>query len=553
MSENHILKNIVITGASGFIGRNLVDYMKDDFNLIAIARRSNIEAGIPFHANINWIQWDISNRQSFHEVVEYIKSKGGAECIIHLAGYYDFEYTDNPEYERTNVEGTRNILDLGKQIGIRHFIFSSSLTVYNFTANGTKITEKSSPGATFAYAASKIKAEEIIKTYASFFTCSVVRFAAVFSDWCEFPPLYKFLSIWLAGRWDSRLLAGMGLSAISYIHIADLIKLIVALMNARENILPYDIFLASPDGCLSHLELYRHATRGYFGQTQEPVLIPKYLTYPGLMFKQLLGWLHLTPKPFEKKWMLQYIDMTLDIDASYTRQILGWEPTPRYHLLRRMIFLLEKMKSHPAEWLVRNEEVLKTTAYRPNLKIYEVLVTEKMSIIDMIINEIHKKSNVRRFSNYLKMDIMDLQRVLNSFYHLLMAVVRTGDQSLMLKYIDDITLQRYAEGFDKDEIIHLLILADGIVSSELYQNNALKGLDQEIYDYISLTIQLACDEIEDTYENLAHTLSHYNISGTPVLFDQKKRAEMIKKLSIFYQDSTGNNKAGETSLPGDRP
>jgi nucleoside-diphosphate-sugar epimerase len=467
---------------------------------------------------------------------------------VHLAGYYDFEYTDNPEYEKTNVEGTNNILELGKQLGIRHFIFSSSITVYKFNENGVKLTEKSPANATFAYAASKIKAEEMMKSYATFFKCSVVRFAAVFSDWCEFPPLYKFLSIWLSGQWDSRLLAGKGLSAMTYIHITDLDKFIIALINAYRDLQPYDIFLASPDGCLSHLDLYHHATRGYFGQTLKPLLISKRLTFQGLIVKQLLGSLHLTAKSFEKMWMLKYIDMTLDIDASYTRRTIGWEPTPRYHLLRRMIFLLEKMKGHPAEWHIRNEAALKTTAYRPNLKIYEVLDAEKMIILDMIINEINKKSNVKRFTSYLKMDIMDLHRVLNNFYHLLMAVVRTGDQSLMLRYIDDITLQRFAERFDKDEIINIMILIDGIVSSELYQSNELKGLEQEIYDYISLTVQLACDEIEDTYENLAHTLSHYTISGTPLLFDQRKSAEVIKKLSVFYQDSTGKN-ADSGTLP----
>jgi hypothetical protein len=76
----------------------------------------------------------------------------------------------------------------------------------------------------------------------------------------------------------------------------------------------------------------------------------------------------------------------------------------------------------------------------------------------------------------------------------------------------------------------------------------LKGLDQEIYDYISLTVQLACDEIEDSYENLSQTLSHYTISGTPVLFDHRKSPEMIRKLSAFYQDSTLTTE-GDTPSP----
>ncbi|MFH0864906.1 MAG: NAD-dependent epimerase/dehydratase family protein, partial [Bacteroidota bacterium] len=54
------LPTIILTGASGFIGRNFVEASVDKFRLICIARRSQQESGIPKHKNIFWIQADIS-------------------------------------------------------------------------------------------------------------------------------------------------------------------------------------------------------------------------------------------------------------------------------------------------------------------------------------------------------------------------------------------------------------------------------------------------------------------------------------------------------------
>ncbi len=104
------------------------------------------------------------------------------------------------------------------------------------------------------------------------------------------------------------------------------------------------------------------------------------MAYPGLIAKNILGRLHLVSKPFEKFWMIKYVDLKLNVDATLTRKKLKWEPTPRYHILRRMIYLLEKMKSHPNEWHLLNEAATKRKTFRPNLLIYEQLIANETRI-----------------------------------------------------------------------------------------------------------------------------------------------------------------------------
>jgi nucleoside-diphosphate-sugar epimerase len=122
---NKRLPTVVVTGASGFIGRHFVIAVSEKFRLFCIARRSQKEVGIPYHDNIDWLQVDITNRKNLLNVFEYIKDQGGADYVLHLAGYYDFTQKGNPAYEQINVTGTRSILDMSKLLGIKRFIFSS--------------------------------------------------------------------------------------------------------------------------------------------------------------------------------------------------------------------------------------------------------------------------------------------------------------------------------------------------------------------------------------------------------------------------------------------
>ncbi|HPR89708.1 MAG TPA: NAD-dependent epimerase/dehydratase family protein [bacterium] len=69
--------SIVITGASGFIGRSLLDCVKEEFSVFAIARRSRKESNVPYHKNIHWIQCDIANEETLNDVMKYINDHGG--------------------------------------------------------------------------------------------------------------------------------------------------------------------------------------------------------------------------------------------------------------------------------------------------------------------------------------------------------------------------------------------------------------------------------------------------------------------------------------------
>lgn len=352
--------SILVTGASGIVGRNFLETAREDFTIYALARRSQSEAGVPEHPHIKWIQVNIANMLFLKlYTLNMVKKEGPVDFVLHLAGYYDYTYEDHPEYERTNVRGTRNMLELARQLKVKRFIFLSSVAACRFPEKGESITEKTPADADHPYARSKREGEEALRKFSDWFPCTIVRSAAVFTDWCENGLLYALLSAWFSGKWYGRLLVGRGESSIPYIYTHELSRLILAIINNSDRLLRLDTYIASPDGSTSHRELFEAATNFYYDRIVKPVLVPKAGVWTGLVMRDWA--IRLSGKrPFERPWMVKYLDRRLEVEASYTRTALSWQPSSRYHVLRRLLHLIEKMRIQPQEWRSKNERAFNT-------------------------------------------------------------------------------------------------------------------------------------------------------------------------------------------------
>lgn len=221
--------------------------------------------------------------------------------------------------------GTKYILELAKEYGIQHFIFASSLVASKFPARGDLVYEKSPLDAKFFYAITKRKGEELVTEYSQFFQCSIVRFAAVYSDCCNYEPLYNFMTTWLSNSWKSRMIAGHGQMAIPYIHINCVTDIFTKIMDQTDELSNLNVFLASSDNSVTLLELFTLCTRLYYGEAKKPIFVPIAISKMWIIVRDIIGRI-VNKRPFERYWMTKYINEEFPTDCSYTRQTLNWAP-----------------------------------------------------------------------------------------------------------------------------------------------------------------------------------------------------------------------------------
>lgn len=358
---------VIVTGATGFLGGQLVRQLRKEYRIVALGRRDPVQAGAPTGPGIDWFRVDIGDRPRLERVFARIRETGGAHLLLHLAAYYDFSGKDNPEYRRTNIEGTRNLLELSIPLELRRFIFTSSVAACPFPPPGEAVTEATPPHAPVPYARSKRAGEELMRRYAVRVPTCIVRPAAIFSEWCEYEPLDQFLRTWCSHRWNARILAGTGRSAIPFLHVMDLLSFFLRVVEKLDDLEPAEVLIASPDGATSHLELFEAATRAAFGAPRRPVFVSPQLAATGIRLREAMGYLT-RRMPFERSWMVDYIDRELRVDASRTRRRLDWAPNPELAIRRWIPAMVENLRSHPSEWRRRNRRRGVPPRRRPRLR-----------------------------------------------------------------------------------------------------------------------------------------------------------------------------------------
>lgn len=143
---------ILVTGAKGFVGSALCDYLHKEGHDVCRAVRNH--DGLPNTVEIN--------ESTSHEKV--YEALCGVECIVHLAGRAHFLGKVNPvkkiSYKETNVEFTKRMALLAHKAGVQRFVFVSSIKVCGEESQRGPFTERAIPSPIDIYAISKWEAEQ---------------------------------------------------------------------------------------------------------------------------------------------------------------------------------------------------------------------------------------------------------------------------------------------------------------------------------------------------------------------------------------------------------
>lgn len=505
------LPRIVITGASGFLGRHLLSALKETHRIHAMARRPPEATGAPRHAHIAWHQVDVAEPEPLTTAFRDIALQGGADVLVHLAAHYDFTGQETPDYWRTNVDGLRNVLELSRLLRLRRFVYASSVAASRFPPRGKALDERSPPDGDHVYCATKRIGEAMLDEYRGHFPSSVVRLAALFSDWCEYPPLFVLLGTWLSGSWNRRMLGGRGESAIPYLHVADAVSFLRRVIDPARPAAPKEVLIASPDGAVSQRELFEASTAVHRGRRVAPVFVPKPFSRLGLHTMDVFGRLA-GERPFLRPWMGRYIDLRMDVDASRSRALTGWSPNPRLTIIRRMPFLIDHFKVDPADWHRRNWAALRTLRLTANLRLYQILEAREEEIVAVSLSRFLGREALTRFPHYLDLSTEDLSWSVSQVCRHLKSAVRTRENALFRAYCRDLAKRRIRQGFTCAEVCDALAMEAECCREVLRKDPRFDGLEEAHELHVEMTFRFGIDEVEDCFEERA---GGYLPGGTP--------------------------------------
>ena len=133
MAEN---LQIVVTGATGFLARNIREYFSaNNVKLVSISRK-------------NFVEFDRESKviSKNYDEKTLLRKIRNSDAVIHLVGIG--RQSVKTDYDMINVEFTRHVLNLSKKAGIKKFVYASGLGV--------------SSDAHLGYFISKYRAEKLV-------------------------------------------------------------------------------------------------------------------------------------------------------------------------------------------------------------------------------------------------------------------------------------------------------------------------------------------------------------------------------------------------------
>lgn len=125
-----------ITGATGFIGGNLVRALLAEGHQVRVLARPNSDrrnlAGLPIELAVG----DLDNQAQLAEQI------AGCEAVFHVAAHYSLWAKDSAAIYHANVTGTENILAAAQKAHVKRFIHTSSVAAIGVPPSGTFATEE---------------------------------------------------------------------------------------------------------------------------------------------------------------------------------------------------------------------------------------------------------------------------------------------------------------------------------------------------------------------------------------------------------------------------
>jgi nucleoside-diphosphate-sugar epimerase len=299
------MKKALITGGSGFFGSILerrlieenfsvmnIDLVKDDFS----------------HEKHTVIQGDIRDKLLLKKVFE----ENSFDCVFHCAAILAHAVKDKQFLWESNVEGTRNIVEMAAKYNVKQLVFTSSncLWAENFHR---PVREDDIPNPVEIYGKSKLEGEEILLSYRDRVNSVIIRCPTIMDAGRLglLGILFEFIDegrkVWTVGG---------GHNVYQFIYAQDLADACIKASTYQHT----DIFNIGSDNVKSFRDVYQYVI-DKAGTKARVASLPKKLSIFGM---KLAYALQISPLgPYQYKMIAE----DFVFDTTKIKERLGWQPT----------------------------------------------------------------------------------------------------------------------------------------------------------------------------------------------------------------------------------
>ncbi len=116
-----------VTGATGFVGGQVARQLVADGHQVIALVRNPAKAKDLADLGVTLATGDVTDKASMRAPMT------GVDGVFHIAGWYKIGVRDKSDGQKINVDGTRNVLELMKELGIPKGVYTSTVAVFSDT------------------------------------------------------------------------------------------------------------------------------------------------------------------------------------------------------------------------------------------------------------------------------------------------------------------------------------------------------------------------------------------------------------------------------------
>jgi nucleoside-diphosphate-sugar epimerase len=324
------MKNILVTGGTGFIGQHLVETLKKKGYKITLLVKDKENV-----AGVKTISGDITKKET-------LKIPKDIEAVLHLAALTNSDKTGREAYEifnEINFKGVVNVAEACKNI--KKFVFMSSVDALGII-HGRVIDEKTPSQAKAPYDVSKYKAEKYLleRFQKEKFPVVILRPTMVYGEGELVSQMKVNVAVFNMCKMVKKHIfpiAGSGKNMLPLVHVQNVVSACLLALESKKS---GEIYTVSDEKSYSLNEVIKTIARienaGYPGPH-----IPKFIMKIGASLFELLEKITKIKAPIKKSG-IDYITQNRLFDISKAKNELNYKPINLEEGLTRTIKFYEE-------------------------------------------------------------------------------------------------------------------------------------------------------------------------------------------------------------------